>query len=60
MSSLTAMMESIFITATIDMKKEQDEAIMDLPGAFLHAENDKKVVRFMKGKMTELMAHVVP
>ena len=33
---------------------------MDLPVAFLHAENDKAVVMFMKGKMAELMVHVAP
>ena len=59
-ASPTAMIESIFITATIDMKEEQDVAIMDMPGAFLHAENDEKVVIFMKGKMAELMAHFAP
>ena len=41
-------------------KKEQDIGIMDLPVAFLHAENDKAVVMFMKGKMAELMVHVAP
>ena len=34
--------------------------IMDLPGAFLHAENDETVVMFIKGKTAELMVHVAP
>ena len=55
----TAMIESIFITSAIDSKEHQDVAIMDLPVAYLHAENDEKVV-FMKGKKTELMVHVAP
>ena len=60
MASQIAMMESIFISAAIDAKEEQDVAIMDLPGVFLHAENDDRVVMFMKRKMAEHMAHFVP
>ena len=56
----TAMMESIFITVAIDAKEQQDVTIMDLPGAFLHAENDETVVMFIKGKIAELMVHVAP
>ena len=52
------MLEIIFITSAIDAKEERDIAIMDLPGAFLHAYNDEKVVMFMKGKMAELMVHI--
>ena len=50
MASPTAMMESIFITTEIDAKEQWDVAIMDLPGAFIHVENDETVVMFMKGK----------
>ena len=56
----TAIIESIFITVAIDAKEHGDVAIMNLPGAFLHAENDEKVVMFKKGKMAELMVHVLP
>ena len=57
-ASPTALLESIFITVAIDAKEEWDVGIMDLPGAFLHAKNDERVVMFMKGKMAELMVHV--
>ena len=33
---------------------------MDLPGTFLHAENDERMVMFMKEKMAELVVHVAP
>ena len=35
-------------------------AVIELPGAFLHADNDETVIMFMKGKMTKLMVHVAP
>ena len=57
-ASPIAMLESIFITATIDAKEEQDVGIIYFPGAFLHAENDETVVMLMKRKMAELMVHV--
>ena len=59
-ASPTVMLECIFITAAIDAMGERNVAIMDLPGAFLHAYNNEKVMMFMKGKMAELMAHVAP
>ena len=35
-------------------------AITNLPGAFLHADNDETVMMFMKGKMAKLMVQVAP
>ena len=51
-------MESIFITAAIDAKENRDVAVIDLLGAYLHAENNETMVMFTKGKMAELMLHV--
>ena len=39
-ASPTVSTEAIFITSVIDAKENQEVAIVDLPGAFLHAEND--------------------
>ena len=33
-------------------------AVVDLPGAFLHAENDNNIVMFMKGRLEESMVMV--
>ena len=49
------MIESIFTAAAIDAKERGDTAIMDLPGAFLHAGIDERVIMFMKGKVAELI-----
>ena len=59
-ASPTAMTELILTKAANDAKEKQDVTIMDLPGAFLLAWNDKKVIMFMKGKLAELMVHVAP
>ena len=34
--------------------------MVDLPRAFLHAENEDNIVMFMKGRLTELMVMVAP
>ena len=34
--------------------------MVDLPGAFLHADNEHDVVMFMKGRLAELMVMVAP
>ena len=52
--------ESIFTTAPIDAKEGRDVTIFVLPGAFLHAHNDEKVIMFMKGELAELMVHIAP
>ena len=54
------MIESIFITAAIDPEEEQDKVIIDLLGAFLHAQNNEKVIMFIEGKLAKLMVHLAP
>ena len=34
--------------------------MIDLPGAFLHADNDQDVIMFMQGRLTELMSLIAP
>ena len=34
--------------------------MVDLPGAFLHADNEDDIVMFMRGRLAELMAMVAP
>jgi hypothetical protein len=41
-SSLTAMMESILITAMIDAKQKHDVMTADIPNAFVQTDVDKK------------------
>ena len=60
MTSLTVCLDSIFITAAIEVHKEQDMTVIDLPGAFLNAsmEDEEEVVMVMKDCLAELMTIV--
>ena len=59
-TSPTVMTESIFIMSVTDAKENREVAIVDLPGAFLHAENDQDVIMFMRGRLAELMTIIAP
>ena len=47
--------DAIFIKSVIDAKENREVAIVDLPGAFLHADNDQDVIMFVKGRLAKLM-----
>ena len=59
-ASPTVMTESVLITAAIDAEEGRDVAVIDLPGAFLHADMDDLVVMVLRGELAELMAAVAP
>ena len=46
--------------SVIDAKENREIAVVDLPGAFLHVENDRDVMMFMKGRLAELMSLIAP
>ncbi|KAL7522827.1 hypothetical protein ACHAWX_007557 [Stephanocyclus meneghinianus] len=48
-ASPTVMTESVLITAALDAEEECDVAVIDLPGAFLHADMDDLVVIVLRG-----------
>ncbi len=51
----TVALKSIFMTATIDAKEKREVVTIDIPGAFLHADNEDKVIMKMNGSLVELM-----
>ncbi len=53
-------MESVFITAAIDAKEHRKVATIDIPGAFLHANNEDYVIIKMVGTLAELMVKTNP
>ena len=55
-TSPTVTTEAIFITSIVDAKEKQEIAVVDLPGAFLHADNVQDVIMFMQGRLAELMS----
>ena len=56
----TVALESVFVTATIDAKEKQEVVTIDIPGAFLHADNDDYVIMKMNGLLAELMVKTDP
>ena len=56
----TVMLDSLSITATIEIKEGQHVNIMDLPGAFLHVSNEDDVIKAITGKWVKLMAINAP
>ncbi len=56
----TVALESIFITAAIDAKEHQKVVTIDIPGAFLHADNEDYVIMKMVGTLAELMVKMKP
>ena len=59
-ASPTVATDAVIITSAIDAHEERDVAVIDLPGAFLHAEMDDVVHMVMRGRLAELMAETAP
>ncbi len=56
----TVALESFFVTATINAKEKQKVVTIDIPGAFLHTNNEDYVVMKMNGLLAELMVKTNP
>jgi hypothetical protein len=52
----TVALKSVFITSTIDAKESRKVVTVDIPGAFLHTDNEDYVIMKMVGMLAELMA----
>jgi hypothetical protein len=56
----TVVLESVFITSTIDAKEGRKVVAIDIPGAFLHANNDDYVITKMVGMLAKLLVKTNP
>ncbi len=56
----TFALESVFITAAIDAKEHRKVVTIDIPGAFLHANNEDYIIMKMVGTLAELMVKMSP
>ncbi len=56
----TIALQSVFITSTIDAKKSRKVVMVDIPGAFLHADNKDNVIMKLVGTLAELMVKTNP
>ena len=61
-SSPTASLEGILATLVIDAVEERDVAVVDVPGAYLHAEwpTGKQVIMRLVGQFVDIMCQVNP
>jgi cyanate lyase len=59
-SSPTVVTESIYMTGVIDAREKQAVAVLDVGDAFLHADNDKRILMLLRGKLAEMMVRVDP
>jgi len=50
----------VFITSTIDAKENRKVVTIDIPGAFMHADNEDYVIMKMVGTLAELMVKTNP
>ena len=57
-TSPTVSTDGLLITAAVDAHEGKNVAIIDIPGAFLQAENDKFVVMLLQGKLAEMMVKI--
>jgi len=59
-TSPTVSTDGLLIATAIDGYEEHDVCIMDIPGAFLQAENDEFILMLLRGKLAEMMAKIDP
>ena len=48
------------ITSAIKAHEEINVATINIPGAYLHTNNDEYLIMLLRGRLTELMAMVDP
>ena len=59
-SSPTVVTVSIFLTGVVDAREGREVAMLTIANAFLHAENDKKILMLLRGKLAEMMVKIDP
>ena len=59
-SSPTVSADSIFLTGVVYAHEKLEIAILDIANAFLHTENDEKILMLLRGKLAKMMVQVDP
>jgi uncharacterized protein (UPF0332 family) len=59
-TSPTAYLESLLLTACIDAKEGRKVATIDIPGAFLHVDQDELVHIRLRGEMARMLGKINP
>ena len=58
--SPTVSTDGIIVTTAIDEHEERDVATLDIPTAFLYADNDEHIIMLLKGKVVKLLVKLQP
>lgn len=56
----TVSTDALFITLVISAHEQHNVASADIPGAFLHADNDERVTMRLDGILAEIMVKIAP
>jgi hypothetical protein len=59
-TSLMVATELVFITAIIGAHKGHNFVCFNIPGGFLHTDADEDITMVLKGRLAQLIVHVVP
>ena len=59
-SSPTVITESIFLIGVVDTRERRAQAVLDIANAFLHTDNDERVLMLIHGKFAEMMVRIGP
>lgn len=57
-TSPTVATESVFITSTLDATEHRYVGIVDVPGAFMQADDDDGTIMRVEGRMAEMLAEI--
>ena len=57
-SSPTVMTDSVIITGVIGAKEGRAVTVVDVNTVFLHADNNKRVLMLLRGKLAEMMVRI--
>ena len=58
--SPTVSTDGVILNSTIEAHKGRDVVVIDLPNAFLNADNNEQTLMLLKGKLAELMVQIDP
>jgi hypothetical protein len=56
----TVALESVLVTSATDVRDKREVVTINIPGAFLHAENEDYIIMRMNETLAELMAKMEP
>ena len=59
-TSPTIATESVMLTSTINAKEGRDMATVDIPGAFMHSDQDEMIHLQLQGTLTDLLVKCDP